>query len=110
MKRQLIDLVLILLLCSGCSTIRVPQSTYKFNGIDFRLPKDITAKNVEVTVKSGTNTLTFKAAFITSRNDPNVIGATSEGQVDIINAHYKGTSELTDRAIQAAGKVLIPKP
>lgn len=74
------------------------------------LPKDITAKGISVNVKSGTNTLVFKAEYITSQNNPGVIAASAEGQADLIKAHYEGTSKLTDAAIKAAAKSVVPVP
>lgn len=108
MKKHLI-IISLLILASGCA-VRVPQSSYKFGSAHFKLPKDFTAKNLELQIISGTNTLVFKAASITTINNPNVIAASGEAQIELTKEHYNGAAKLTEKAIEASGKVFIPKP
>jgi hypothetical protein len=109
-NKSLILFSILVVLNVGCSNVRVPTSSYDLGTVKLALPKNITAKNIEVSVKSGTNTLIFKAAYITSRNDPNVIAATAEGQLEMVKEHYAGAAKLSEIAIEAASKSAVPKP
>lgn len=100
MKNLLI--ISLALLASGC--IGVPSTKINLQTGSITLPKNHTAKNIDIQIEKDGTVFKVKADYITSKNDPNVIGASAEGQVDIINAHYKGTQGLVDQAIKASAK------
>lgn len=134
MKRLLPLLMLIFTACQ----IPVPATKGKIgNAVSFALPKNMTAKDLEIdlittgdfaknsfmrnalpkidySAPASTNFIhfTFKASYITSRNDPKVINAAAAGEVDIVNAHYAGAEKIVragiDEGVKAAKKSVVP--
>lgn len=127
MKTLIAVSVLALSVLCGCQ-IPVPATKAKIGNVSFALPKNMTAKDLEIRlvttgdfqdglpqIKPGqTNFIQFifKAKYITSRNDPKVIDASAAGEVDIVNAHYAGAEKIVragiDEGVKAAKKSVVP--
>lgn len=90
----------------GCAS--VPSTEIVFAGIKAKFPKDTKADSLDISVKRGADTLTFKATNWSTQNNPLVIGASTE----MIRAHYAGTEGLVRTSIEAskqgATKAVVP--
>jgi hypothetical protein len=89
---------------TGC--VAVPSTEIVFAGIKAKFPKDTSAASLDITVKRGADTLTFRATNWSTANNPAVIGASTE----MIKAHYDGTAGLLREGISAAVKSAAPIP
>jgi hypothetical protein len=97
---------LILLLLTGC--VGIPSTVVKMGGDSIVLPKNHTAKNIDLEIRQGTNIFRMKADYITSKNDPHVISASAEAQADVTKAHYNGISQLLKEVKDGAAKTVVP--
>ena len=102
-----IQLVLLfLLLLSGCA--QVPSSRIRFGGASAYLPKDLTADSIEVILRNGTNTMTFKAVKLSTRNNPEVIVASGHATADEIAAIGKVATDAVAAGAKGATKAVVP--
>lgn len=102
MKKLILSSVVVALGCA-CA-IPVPATKAKMGNIEFALPKDYSARDLEIVVLSGTNRFTLKAKYLSSKNNPEVIASSAAGEVDVIKAHYEGSANLLSKAIEGAVK------
>jgi uncharacterized protein YceK len=105
--KKLSLIISIIALC-GCASVPATKAT--FGGHSFTFPKDSSADKLELSVRSGANELIFKADNWSTKNNPAVIGASTEQ----IRAHYQGAEGLVKTAIEAAekgaAKSVVPIP
>ncbi len=80
----------------------VPGNTVKLGSFSYTSKKNISAKDVVVSYRLGTNIIDVKVGEITSVNDPAVIDRTAAGQVALV--------EAVSRAILDAAGVAAPVP
>lgn len=94
--------LLSLLLLSGC--VQVPTSRIQFGGAKAFLPKDLTADSIEITLQSGTNKMTFIAKKINTKNNPQVIDASTAQLDTVIHATGDVAGSVLGAAVKAMAK------
>lgn len=107
MARKL-GLLFLVLISAGCAS--VPSTEFSFGGSRMRLPKDLNAAELEFTLTSGTNVVTFKAKKLSTVNNPAVITSVGDANVAQLEAAGKIGADAFAKGIQAAGKSLVPIP
>lgn len=98
----LVGLAALMLASSGC--VQVPTSEIRFGSARARLPKDLVADLVEVTLVNGTNQLVFRAHKISTKNNPEVINASTAQIETAIRATGDVAANLAGQALKAAAK------
>ena len=95
MKKLLLSTIVCSIL-TGC--IAVPASRITFMGASAYLPKDFSADKVEATVHMGTNSFTFTATKMTTKNNPAVIDASTAQLTAVINATADAVGKVAGSA------------
>jgi hypothetical protein len=98
MNKKLILISLFALIAAGC--VSIPQTVIKTPYGEFRGPKDMEIEGLSIR-KETNGVVTISAKVIRSRNNPEVIGA-STAQIE---AHYNGAEKLARAAIETSAKV-----
>lgn len=95
-----------LALLTGCAV--VPTTKIRIGAVSFELPKDFEAVDFSAEGRIGTNLVKIAAKSISTKNNPAVIGAST----DQIRAHYEGAQGLVKVALEAsekgAAKAVVP--
>lgn len=86
----------------GC--VQVPASRLTFMGATAYLPKDFTADRVHAEVKTGTNSFVFDAVKMTTKNNPDVINASTAQLEAVINATANAAGAAAAQAAKTAAK------
>jgi hypothetical protein len=99
--KKMFCLSVILIFGVGCQ-IPVPSNVASFGNAKFSFPKDIEIEGLEVTGK-GTN-FSLKATKWKSKNNPDVIMQSAEGQAKIIEATGNVAATVAGKVMEGAVK------
>lgn len=92
------------LIMAGCAS--VPATKVKVGELMLSLPKDFEAEDFAAKGKIGTNVIDLTAKRISTKNNPAVIGASTEQ----VQAQWTGINQLFENAIRAAARGASPIP
>lgn len=104
MKISLLLLCVMAVIGVGCMS-PVPANEARFGNMAFRFPLDADITGLEL---KGPNGLYLKADRWRSKNNPDVINQSAEGQAKIIEATGNVAAVVTQAAISAAAKGAKP--
>lgn len=99
---SLVGILAAVVLGAGC--VQVPSSVIRFGNASAQLPKDLTADKLELVLVSGTNTMKFSAAKLSTKNSPEVINASTAQLEAVINATANAAGQAAAEALKAAAK------
>lgn len=107
MNRRNLSAIIGALLLAGCASVPETRLLVNPNGtLTLNLPKDFEAEDFTAKGKIGTNVIDITAKRISTKNNPAVIGASTEQ----VQAQWQGINQLFENAIRAAAKGASPIP
>jgi hypothetical protein len=113
MTRKYFCLLAIPLLLAGCTS---PVPSTKFSGyvagqpFEFVGHKQTSAKGVQLTMHSGTNTFSLTIAELSSQNDPQVISKSYAGQAAVTKEFFTGMNQFASKLVEGGVKGASPLP